>query len=77
MLPIPLPLSSHREGKYHTQCVALVFINRLLKCMCAQTGSGWWPPIDVALGCDARGKAAGFGLCCLPPTGYKDLHKEM
>lgn len=50
----------------YSQCVALVFINRLLQCMYTQTGSGWWPPIDTAARLDARGKAAGFGLCCLP-----------
>lgn len=70
MLPLPLRLCSHTQKVSITpdsrRHVALVFINRLLKYMCTQTGSGWWPPIGTTVYLDARGKAAHFGLRCLP-----------
>lgn len=52
----------------HSLCVALLFVNRLLKCMCTQTGSGWWPRTDIATCLHARGKAA-----CLSPMWCGDF----
>lgn len=67
MLPISLHLSSHMESDYHTlltPCASAVYTH-----MCTQTGSAWWPPVDIAMCLCARGKAA-----CLSPMCGGDFH---
>ena len=63
MLLTPLRHSSHTESiTPDSRCVALLFTNRFLKCMCTPTGSGWWPPIDIASVLKPEGRQLALGF---------------